>query len=238
LDLTLDRHTHGDWAVVDVGGELDLYTAPSFRESVLEAAGDTDPPKVIVDFRGLGFIDSSGLGAIVACLKHLRERGGGPGARRTRWLGAPPAPGPHRLGSGAHGLHEHRRDPGELIGKPAVPSSRLHVARDPALALIVRIFVGSVAERSNILEAVRNDLRLAASELFSEAVEAGQEDPVTFEVSSGATGLELRAEGIRAPEVADTVGLDGWTGRFELIRALFPDAEVGETVRIRVPVPA
>jgi anti-sigma B factor antagonist len=76
LDLTLDRRTHGDWAVVEVGGELDLYTASSFRESVLEAASDTDPPKVIVDFRGLGFIDSSGLGAIVACLKHLRERGG------------------------------------------------------------------------------------------------------------------------------------------------------------------
>ena len=76
LDLSLERRTHGTWAVVDVGGELDLYTAPSFRESVLEAAGDTDPPRVIVDFRGLGFIDSSGLGAIVACLKHLRERGG------------------------------------------------------------------------------------------------------------------------------------------------------------------
>jgi anti-sigma B factor antagonist len=76
LDLSLERRTHGTWAVVEVGGELDLYTAPSFRESVLEAAGDTDPPKVIVDFRQLGFIDSSGLGAIVACLKHLRERGG------------------------------------------------------------------------------------------------------------------------------------------------------------------
>ena len=76
LDLSLDKRTHGTWAVIDVGGELDLYTAPSFRESVLEAAGDNDPPKVIVDFRGLGFIDSSGLGAIVACLKSLRERGG------------------------------------------------------------------------------------------------------------------------------------------------------------------
>jgi anti-sigma B factor antagonist len=76
LDLSLERRTHGTWAVVEVGGELDLYTAPSFRETVLEAAGDTDTPKVIVDFRQLGFIDSSGLGAIVACLKHLRERGG------------------------------------------------------------------------------------------------------------------------------------------------------------------
>jgi anti-sigma B factor antagonist len=76
VDLSLDRRTHGSWAVVEVGGELDLYTAPNFRESVLEAAGDAESPKVIIDFRSLGFIDSSGLGAIVACLKHLRERGG------------------------------------------------------------------------------------------------------------------------------------------------------------------
>jgi anti-sigma B factor antagonist len=76
VELSLDRRAHGSWVVVEVGGELDLYTAPSFRESVLEAAGDREPPKVVVDFRGLGFIDSSGLGAIVACLKHLRERGG------------------------------------------------------------------------------------------------------------------------------------------------------------------
>lgn len=61
---------------MEVAGELDLYTAPSFRETVLEAAEGVDPPRVIVDFQRLGFIDSSGLGAIVACLKHLRERGG------------------------------------------------------------------------------------------------------------------------------------------------------------------
>jgi anti-sigma regulatory factor (Ser/Thr protein kinase) len=119
-----------------------------------------------------------------------------------------------------------------------VPSSRLRVARDPALGLIVRIFVGSVAERSNISEAVQDDLRLAASELFSGAVEAGKGDHVTFEVSSQAVDLELRAEGVRAPDVVDPVALEGWTGRFELVRALFPDAEIGETVRIRVPLPA
>ena len=118
-----------------------------------------------------------------------------------------------------------------------MPSSRLRVARDPALALIVRIFVGSVAERSSIPGSVLDDLRLAASELFSGAVEAGNGDHVTFEVSSESADLELRAEGVRA-DLEDPVALEGWTGRFELIRALFPDAEIGETVRIRVPVPA
>jgi anti-sigma B factor antagonist len=91
VDLSLERRAHGTWAVVEVGGELDLYTAPSFRESVLEAAGDSEPPKVIVDFHRLGFIDSSGLGAIVACLKHLREREG------ELALAAPEASGLRRL---------------------------------------------------------------------------------------------------------------------------------------------
>jgi hypothetical protein len=118
-----------------------------------------------------------------------------------------------------------------------VPTSRLRVARDPALALIVRIFVGSVTERWEVSEPVRDDLRLAASELFAGAVETGDGDLVTFELSSVETGIELRAEDINAPGVG-TADLEGWTGRFELVRALFPDAEIGDTVRIRVPAPA
>lgn len=115
-------------------------------------------------------------------------------------------------------------------------SSRLRVARDPALALIVRIFVGSVTERWEVSEPAREDLRLAASELFSGAVEAGEGDPVTFELASDDTQIELRADGV----LHDGAPPDdeGWTGRFDLIRALFPDAEIGETVRIRIPVPA
>jgi anti-sigma regulatory factor (Ser/Thr protein kinase) len=116
-----------------------------------------------------------------------------------------------------------------------VPSARLRVARDPALALVVRIFVGSVAERWDVPEPLRDDLRLAASELFSGAVESGNGDLVTFEVSSGENGIELRAEDVHPHGVAEPASLEGWTGRFDLIRALFPDAEIGDAVRIRVP---
>lgn len=117
-----------------------------------------------------------------------------------------------------------------------MPTSRLRVARDPALALIVRIFIGSVTERWDVPEPVREDLRLAASELFAGAVETGDGDLVTFELSSVDTGIELRAEDIKAPGDG-AADLEGRTGRFELVRALFPNAEIGDTVRIRVPVP-
>jgi hypothetical protein len=118
-----------------------------------------------------------------------------------------------------------------------VPTSRLRVARDPALALIVRIFVGSVTDRWGLPDATRDDLRLAASELFSGAVETGDGDLVTFELSSDDAEAQLRAEGVKPPRDG-AVDLEGWTGRFELVRALFPDAEIGDTVRIRVPAHA
>ena len=110
-------------------------------------------------------------------------------------------------------------------------SARLQVAGDPALALIVRIFVGATAERWNVAPATRDDLRLAASELFAGAVEAGRAEPIAFELSATEDGLELRADDV---STAAPTGLEGWEGRFDLIRALFPDSEVGESVRIRV----
>lgn len=116
-----------------------------------------------------------------------------------------------------------------------MPTSRLRVARDPALALIVRIFVGSVAERWDVSEAVRDDLRLAASELFTGAVQAGDGDLVTFEVSSEGDELELRVEDVPSDGEEHP---EEWPGRFEMVRALFPEAEIGDSVRIRVPVPA
>ena len=113
-------------------------------------------------------------------------------------------------------------------------TSRLSVAGDPALALVVRIFVGSVTEQWDLPEPVRDDLRLAASELFSGAVEAGNGDLVRFELSNDEGRMELRAEDVVEHSGAD---LEGWSGRFALIRALFPDADVSDTtVRIRVPV--
>jgi hypothetical protein len=126
-----------------------------------------------------------------------------------------------------------------------VPVARLSVAGDPALALVVRIFIGSVTEEWSLPEPIRDDLRLAGSELFSGAVEAGGGEVVTFELSDDGGSVELRADDVPVdePDLAGREGGEagegrGWTGRFSLIRALFPDAEVAEsTVRIRVPHP-
>ena len=71
----IEGRTLGTWSVLAVSGELDLATAPGLRERVREMTPD-GPLKVALDLTAVGFVDSSGLGAMVACLKHVRELGG------------------------------------------------------------------------------------------------------------------------------------------------------------------
>lgn len=61
--------------VLVVRGELDVYTAPRLREKVLDLVNQGDR-RVVVDLEGVEFLDSFGLGALVAGLKCLRSHNG------------------------------------------------------------------------------------------------------------------------------------------------------------------
>lgn len=61
--------------MIDVGGEVDLYTAPTLRERLI-ATIDDGAQKILVDLTDVAFMDSSGLGVLVGALKRARERGG------------------------------------------------------------------------------------------------------------------------------------------------------------------
>jgi anti-sigma B factor antagonist len=72
LDLHLEPISAGDCAVVRVTGDIDLATAPGLRDAL--NLPDTD--HMVVDLRGVAFLDSTGLGVLVGALKRLRRRGG------------------------------------------------------------------------------------------------------------------------------------------------------------------
>ena len=61
--------------VISLAGEVDLYTAPEFKQQLLEviAQGGKD---VIVDFSDTTFIDSTTLGVLVGGVKRLRSNDG------------------------------------------------------------------------------------------------------------------------------------------------------------------
>ena len=62
-------------AVIDLKGEVDLYTAPEFKQHLLEQV-ENGVLRVVVDFSDTTFIDSTTLGVLVGGVKRLRPVGG------------------------------------------------------------------------------------------------------------------------------------------------------------------
>lgn len=65
----------GDCAVLRMTGEVDVYTAPQLRESVIDLLAD-GIRHVITDLRNVEFLDSTGLAALVGSLKRIRAQNG------------------------------------------------------------------------------------------------------------------------------------------------------------------
>jgi anti-sigma B factor antagonist len=65
------RSTDDGSYVVTVVGELDVGTVPAFREFLLALDGEVE-----LDCAGLGFLDSAGLGELVAYYRRLGSTGG------------------------------------------------------------------------------------------------------------------------------------------------------------------
>jgi anti-sigma B factor antagonist len=65
----------GDRAIVQVAGEVDVYTAPMLREQIRDLAAK-GAAHLIVDLTEVEFLDSTGLGALVGGLKRVRDVGG------------------------------------------------------------------------------------------------------------------------------------------------------------------
>jgi anti-sigma B factor antagonist len=70
-----DRRVDDDTHVVSVRGEIDLFTAPEFKQHVMAPVG-AGLDRVIVDLTETTFIDSSSLGVLIGANRRLKARGG------------------------------------------------------------------------------------------------------------------------------------------------------------------
>jgi anti-sigma B factor antagonist len=61
--------------VISLAGEVDLYTAPEFKQQLLNVISEGGKD-VIVDFTDTTFIDSTTLGVLVGGVKRLRAEDG------------------------------------------------------------------------------------------------------------------------------------------------------------------
>ena len=73
MNFDIKTEQLGDDAyVISLAGEVDLYTAPEFKQQLLDVIGQGGK-QVIVDFSDTTFIDSTTLGVLVGGVKRLRH---------------------------------------------------------------------------------------------------------------------------------------------------------------------
>lgn len=74
MELKVENRA-GEIAVVRLAGRLDLLSAANVKQGLSKAVSD-GRRRLVVDLAEVGFIDSSGLGALIGGLKAARLAGG------------------------------------------------------------------------------------------------------------------------------------------------------------------
>jgi anti-sigma B factor antagonist len=75
-----DFHAELQWlgqhlALIDVDGEIDLYTSPELKKLMVEAL-ETGAEHIVADFRHVTFVDSTALGVLLTSARKLRWKKG------------------------------------------------------------------------------------------------------------------------------------------------------------------
>lgn len=75
MDLTLATREEDGRAILAVGGEIDVYTAPKLRDQITELVSGGSY-NIVIDLEAVEFLDSTGLGVLVGGLKKVRAHDG------------------------------------------------------------------------------------------------------------------------------------------------------------------
>ena len=75
MDLKLGHYARDGIEVIDVQGEIDIYTAPRLRELLINLVSEGNY-QLVVNLDKVGFLDSTGLGVLVGGLRRVRAHDG------------------------------------------------------------------------------------------------------------------------------------------------------------------
>ncbi|MFC1670885.1 STAS domain-containing protein [Spirochaetota bacterium] len=65
----------GKHKIIEVHGEVDLYNVSELKKALFSITDGTNP-SVVVDMKNVNYMDSSGIGALVAGQKKMRTHNG------------------------------------------------------------------------------------------------------------------------------------------------------------------
>ncbi len=62
--------------IVRLKGDLDMHTVPVFKNKVIELMEKKKLNNLIINFKGVSFIDSTGIGAVLGRYRNINSQGG------------------------------------------------------------------------------------------------------------------------------------------------------------------
>lgn len=74
MNLIVEKHKNN--LVVQLKGELDHHTTKESRQKIDQQYSDNRVKNIVLDLRGLTFMDSSGIGLIMGRYKNCIKKGG------------------------------------------------------------------------------------------------------------------------------------------------------------------
>jgi anti-sigma B factor antagonist len=74
-ELNLAQHDDGDWHIIRLEGYVDAHTFTDFEEKLTHLV-DIGKYKIKLDLEKLTYINSTGLGLLVATYRQVRQHGG------------------------------------------------------------------------------------------------------------------------------------------------------------------
>ncbi len=73
--MEIEHRSEGNTEILSCKGRMDAHVSDRLKATVQELLeGGCD--RLVLDLEGLEFLDSSGLGALVSCLRRVKERKG------------------------------------------------------------------------------------------------------------------------------------------------------------------
>ena len=150
--MKVNIRTNGDVTVVDLNGKITIGEGDVILRDSLDKILKEDAKKILLNLSRVSYMDSAGIGELVACYKRSRERGGGAQASQPVRKGLRPSavdeargdlrdlPG---RGRGGPELLTHRRPGGVGSdtpgGSPGLPVRRTGAAPHPSEVMRRRV---------------------------------------------------------------------------------------------------
>jgi anti-sigma B factor antagonist len=72
FEVSERSETRADITVIELSGQLDAHTAPEFERFLERVVRDEGKRKLVLDFHGLEYISSAGLGVLMGLIEEVR----------------------------------------------------------------------------------------------------------------------------------------------------------------------